>query len=368
MLLYLKIPYDQALIHRVRQVPGAYWNSSLKLWCVRDSDNVRAALQGQGLTDRLVEQDQEGRVAEKPKAQVNLTLKRESSPSQPREDARSRISTKSSPVEALEQMLIREGAAYSTRKSYCSMLGKLTKWYAGDVSKIARQDLLDFLTYCIEELGYSRSTMNQLVNALRAYYERVLGRPKDEFRLPRPRKKRSLPNVCSEEAALRMIREAKNCKHRTILAMIYGLGLRKGEVQKLLVKHLDLGRQVVRIQQAKGNKDRVLPLQPSLRMLLETYLREYRPKHWLFEGRDGAQYSATSIQSIFVQAKERSELPDQLTIHGLRHSYATHLVERGTPIHVVKDLLGHQNIQTTQIYLHTSSQRFKQVYDPLAGL
>ncbi|MGB3545867.1 MAG: tyrosine-type recombinase/integrase, partial [Saprospiraceae bacterium] len=120
--------------------------------------------------------------------------------------------------------------------------------------------------------------------------------------------------------------------------------------------------------QTKGNKDRHLPLHGGLLQLLQDYLADYRPTHWLFEGQTRGQYSATSIQSVFVSAKERSALPDQLTVDGLRHGYATHLVERGTPLQVVKDLLGHENIQTTKIYLHTSSERFRDLHDPLADL
>ena len=165
-----------------------------------------------------------------------------------------------------------------------------------------------------------------------------------------------------------MLRGVRNLKHRTILTLIYGLGLRKGEVQKLLVSHVDVQQGVLHVAQAKGNKDRVLVLQAALKDLLGRYLAKYRPSHWLFEGQTGGQYSATSIQAIFVRAKEESGLPAHMTIHGLRHSYATHMVERGTPLHVVKDLLGHESIQTTQVYLHTSSKRFQDLYDTLAGL
>ena len=263
---------------------------------------------------------------------------------------------------------MREGAAHQTVKSYRSVVRNLQAWWGRPLAEATREDLLAFLTYGIEERCYSRSTMNQVVNAVRAYYERVLGRPKDELRLPRPRKQRSLPNVCTEEEARRMLRETRNLKHRTILAMVYGLGLRKGEVQHLLVGDVHRERRTVHVRFAKGNKDRVLALQPSLLALLEDYLAAYRPRHWLFEGQTGGQYSATSIQVIFTRAKERSGLPPHLTVHGLRHSYATHMVEHGTPLHTVKELLGHESIQTTQIYLHTSSKKFADLHDPLAGL
>ena len=231
---------------------------------------------------------------------------------------------------------MREGAAHATIKSYWSALRMLARWWRGPLREASREDLLAYLTYCLKEKDYSRATMNQVVNAVRAYYERVLGWPKDELQLPRPRKNRTLPNVCSGEEALRMIRSVRNLKHRTILTLIYGLGLRKGEVQKLLVSHVDLNRGVIHIAQAKGNKDRMLSLQTTLAEQLGRYLEAYRPAHWLFEGQTGGQYSATSIQAIFVRAKEASRLPAQLTVHGLRHSYATHMVERGTPLRYSK--------------------------------
>ncbi len=343
-MLYLSIPYDQQLMTAVRKVNGARWDPKQRLWYAPDNPETRKAIEREGLQERLVI---------RPKSASALPA------------ATHGTSTASV---ALEQMLVREGAAYATRKSYGSAIRKLDNWYHGNLAEATRDELLEYLSYCVEELRYSRSTMNQIVNALRAYYERVLGRPKDELRLPRPRKKRSLPNVCSEDDALRMLRETKNLKHKIILALLYGLGMRKGEVQKLLVRHVDLKRGSIKIQQAKGNKDRMLALQSSLNSLLTNYLEIYQPQHWLIEGRDGAQYSAASIQAVFVQAKTRSKLPDQLTVHGLRHSYATHLVERGTPLHVVKELLGHESIQTTQIYLHTSSERLEVVYDPLRDL
>lgn len=380
VMLYLSIPSDLKLIEAVGKVRGARWRPHLKLWTVKDSSAVREAIRQQGLEDRLVEPDAKLESAQNRKTQTGSQKKGDCtiqlsrnptgllSPKPEKHAPTVKPELSIDAATALEEMLMREGAAYATRKSYSSAIRMLASWYAGDLRRATRDDLLRYLSYCIEEKRYSRATMNQVVNAIRAYYERVLGRPKDELRLPRPRKKRSLPNVCSEEEALNMLRETKNLKHRMILAMLYGLGLRKGELQKMLLRHVDMNRGVVKVVQSKGNKDRILVLQDSLKAMLAAYLAEYRPKHWLIEGQTGGQYSAASIQAVFVQAKDRSKLPEQLTVHGLRHSYATHLVERGTPLHVVKDLLGHENIQTTQIYLHTSSNRFVDVYDPLKGL
>ncbi len=261
-----------------------------------------------------------------------------------------------------------EGAAYATMKAYGGIVRQLQQWWVGPLEQVRRADLLAYMTHCIEKKRYSRATMNQVVNGIRAYYERVLGWPVDELRLPRQKRKRALPNVCSEEQVRRMLREVDNRKHRTMLAAIYCLGLRRGEVLRLLVRDIDLERGTIHVRQAKGNKDRILGIPTSLRPMLEEYLRRYAPEHWLFTGQAGGQYSATSIQKIFTRAKERSRLPPQLTLHGLRHSFATHMVEHGTALHVVQDLLGHGSIETTRVYLHTSKKQLAELYDPLGGL
>ena len=375
-MLYLRIPYDQVLMAAVRQVPGAKWNRAKRLWEVSDTAAARERIAGLGIedrvvgeaeasTDKLVEVRQARAYA---KTSDTLLGKPASKPKPGRAAHLSLTPEAQTELTALEETLMREGAAYATIKAYRGVLSGLCSWWGRPLEEATREDLLEYQTYCLKQKRYSRATMNQVVNAVRAYYERVLGRPKDELQLPRPRRKRSLPNVCSEEEALRMLREVRNLKHRTILTLIYGLGLRKGEVLRLLVRHVDLRRGTVHVVEAKGNKDRILSLQATLKGLLAEYLERHAPEHWLFEGQTGGQYSATSVQAIFTKAKERSGLPDHMTIHGLRHSYATHMVERGTPLHVVKELLGHESIMTTQIYLHTSSKRFGDLYDPLAGL
>ena len=360
----------------VRQVPGAKWNRAKRLWEVRDTAEARERIAGLGIEDRVVGEAEastdklvEVRQARAYAKTSDTKLGKPASKPKPGRAAHSSLTSEAqTELTALEETLMREGAAYATIKAYRGVLSGLCSWWGRPLEEATREDLLEYQTYCLKQKRYSRATMNQVVNAVRAYYERVLGRPKDELQLPRPRRKRSLPNVCSEEEALRMLREVRNLKHRTILTLIYGLGLRKGEVLRLLVRHVDLRRGTVHVVEAKGNKDRILSLQATLKGLLAEYLERHAPEHWLFEGQTGGQYSATSVQAIFTKAKERSGLPDHLTIHGLRHSYATHMVERGTPLHVVKELLGHESIVTTQIYLHTSSKRFGDLYDPLAGL
>lgn len=385
--IHYAIPYDRDLMARARSVPGAHWNKGLKLWEAPERRAAWLALEAAGLLDRVVGLPPAVQDPHLPGRPFGKTAK--AAPVAVRDVPRrtnegcdhrgAETATGRRELLELRETLMREGAAHATVKAYVGIVRQLQRWWARPLNEVTRADLLSYMTHCIERKHYGRATMNQVVNGTRAYYERVLGWPPDELRLPRQKKKRALPNVCSEEQVRRMLREVGNAKHRTILATVYGLGLRRGEVQRLMVGDVDLERGVVHVRQSKGNKDRVLGIPRSLRQMLEDYIRRYRPDHWFFVGQDGGQYSATSIQKVFTRAKERSGLPKQLTLHGLRHSYATLLksgapaphsfvVEHDTALHVIQNQLGHGSIETTRIYLHTSSKQLADLYDPLGEL
>ena len=365
--LRFAIPYDKRLIALAKTVPRARWDPSRKEWYAPETRAAWLALEAAGMLDRIVGQTRgqgRGETTGSPSRGGVADAKIKAATG----EAPWCVRTTEREQTALRQALMREGAAHTTVKAYVGIVRQLQRWWRRPLAEARRDDLLAYQTYCIEEKAYGRATMNQVVNGVRAYYERVLGWPADRLELPRPRRRRSLPNVCSEAEVRRMLRETTNWKHRAMLAMIYALGLRKGEVLALTVGAVNLERGTVHVESGKGNKDRILRVPPSLGALLESYVREYDPEHWFFEGQYGAQYSGTSVQRVFTRAKVRSGLPSHLTIHGLRHSYATHMVENGTGLHVVKDLLGHASILTTQIYLHTSSRAGEGLYDPLGDL
>lgn len=374
--IHYAIPYDQVLMARAKTVPGGRWNKGLRLWEAPESRAAWLALEAAELLDRVVavplgvqaSRSLGGPCGKTTKAAPVTVRAASEVQAEQRDGRRAGLATAERELLDLRETLMREGAAHATVKAYVGIVRQLQRWWARPLSKVRRADLLDYLTHCIERKRYSRATMSQVVNGVRAYYERVLEWPPDELRLPRQKRKCALPNVCSEEQVRRMLREVRNPKHQMILATIYGLGLRRGEVQRLMVGDVDLERGVVHIRQSKGNKDRMLGIPGSLREMLATYIRRYAPGHWFFEGQDGGQYSATSIQKVFTRAKERSRLPAQLTLHGLRHSYATHMIEHGTALHVVQDQLGHGSIETTRVYLHTSRKQLADLYDPLGGL
>lgn len=231
--------------------------------------------------------------------------------------------------------------------------------------KIDENEIRSYLQKMIQE-GKSNSYINQSLNSIKFYYEKVLGMPNRFYSIERPRKTYKLPDVLAKEEILAMLDCAGNLKHRCIISLIYSSGLRRSELLNLKPEDIDSKRMMVRIRQAKGNKDRLTILSPSTLEELRKYYRMYRPKEWLFEGIHGRPYSASSVLTIIKRAGARAGINRKVTPHMLRHSFATHLLERGTDIRHIQVLLGHQSTRTTEIYTHVADRSFMQIEDLLS--
>jgi site-specific recombinase XerD len=214
----------------------------------------------------------------------------------------------------------------------------------------------------------SNSYLNQVVNAVRYYYKDVLDdRSRVRF-IERPRRERKLPSVLSEEEVTAILRSVDNLKHQCILMLIYSAGLRLGELVGLRRSDIIPERKQIVIRGAKGRKDRISVLSPKVLERLNIYLDEYRPKEFLFEGQNGGCYSDTSVQAIFKTAKAKSGISAPATVHTLRHSFATHLLEKGTDLRYIQTLLGHSSSKTTEIYTHVSTKALGKIRSPLDDL
>ena len=202
----------------------------------------------------------------------------------------------------------------------------------------------------------------------KAFYNRVLGQVEKVQYLYRPKKQRKLPNVLSKEEMVLLIKSIDNLKHRTMIVLVYSAGLRRSEVLNLRLKDILFSRKCIFVRDSKGGKDRYVMLAPKAETILRTYMKANKPKYWLFQGQAGGRYSESSIQSLFEAAREKSKVNPYITIHGLRHSFATHLHEAGVPLNVIKDLLGHSSIKSTEIYIHISTKYMKEIQSPLESL
>jgi integrase/recombinase XerD len=236
------------------------------------------------------------------------------------------------------------------------------------VDTLDAEKLRSYFLYCTTELELSENTLHSRINAVKFYFEQVLHREKMFFDIPRPKKPSILPVTIHAEDIKKMLSVTTNLKHNTMLKLCYGMGLRVNEIIGLKIVHIDSKNMQVLLVAAKGKKDRYVNLPQSILDQLRTYYTEYKPKEYLFEGQYGGQYSIRSAQNVFKQALEKAKINKDVGIHSLRHSFATHLLEAGTDIRFIQELLGHQDIKTTQRYTHVSKQSIKSIESPLDKL
>ena len=245
----------------------------------------------------------------------------------------------------------------STLKNYRSAF-QLFLGHCGPRLPLAhsKQEVLDYLAGRVAA-GISETYQNLLINAIKFYYEQVEGQPRQYYNLPRPKRPHTNPKVLAQEEVKVLLQGTENRKHRAMLMLAYGLGLRLSEVLALTPADIDGKRMALYVRGGKGKKDRDLPLPESLLLLLREQFLEFRPVTFIFEGQHpGEPYSARSLQMVVKQAAARAGIQRPISLHMLRHSYATHLMEAGTDTRIIQDLLGHSSIKTTEIYTHVAQR------------
>ncbi len=265
------------------------------------------------------------------------------------------------------QQLTLKAYSPSTIKTYRNEFSQLLQTIKQkNVASLTPADLRRYMVYALEKEGISENTAHSRLNALKFYFEQVLGREKFFWEIPRPKKPQKLPKVLSEEKIIEGLLAVENLKHKTLLLLAYSAGLRVSEVIQLKIKDIDSERMQIRINNAKGKKDRVVTLSKSILVLLRKYYKEYQPATWLFEGQNPAEhYHARSAQLVFNAAFKQLNLPPGASFHSLRHSFATHLLENGTDIAYIQKLLGHNDIKTTLRYTHVSNRDIGKIESPL---
>lgn len=255
--------------------------------------------------------------------------------------------------------------ANNTVKTYVTFFELFINYHIDkELQEIDEADVRTFLQHLIQK-KYSNSYVNQAINAIKFYYEVVLGMPNRFYEIERPRKESKLPTVISKQEILSIIENTTNIKHRCIVQLLYGSGLRRSELLNLKLDDIDSNRMLVRVKGSKGNKDRLTLLSKKALTDLRLYFIEYKPLIYLFEGRNGKKYSAESVLSIVKMAAERAKIKVRVTPHVLRHSFATHLLESGTDLRQIQVLLGHGSTKTTEIYTHVATNTFETIKNPL---
>lgn len=236
------------------------------------------------------------------------------------------------------------------------------------VDDLDSERLRGYFLYCINTLKLSENTLHSRINAIKFYFEQVLRREKFFFEIPRPKKPSILPKVINAQDIKKIFEVTTNLKHNTMLKLCYGMGLRVSEIVNLKITDIDSKNMQVFIESGKGKKDRYVNLPLSILEQLRIYFLEYKPKKYLFEGQHGDMYSTRSAQQVFKDALKKAKINKDVGIHGLRHSFATHLLEAGTDVTFIQQLLGHNDLKTTLRYIHVSKKTLKNIKSPLDSM
>ncbi|HRN48721.1 MAG TPA: tyrosine-type recombinase/integrase [Niabella sp.] len=270
------------------------------------------------------------------------------------------------------QKLVLKSYSASTIRTYRNEFMQLLKLLRNKpVTDLSVEDVKRYMHYAIEKQGIGEHTAHSRINALKFYFEQVLGKERFFWEIPRPKKPLQLPKVLGEQELRRLFASVSNKKHKAILFTAYGAGLRVSEVVRLKLSDIDSDRMQIFVERAKGKKDRYVMLSPLVLDILRAYIKESKPRPgvYVFEGTEaGIPYSVKSAQKIFQLAREKAGIKKHISFHGLRHSFATHLLEKGVDVRYIKDLLGHFSIKTTERYLHVKKEQLINILSPLDSL
>ena len=272
-------------------------------------------------------------------------------------------------LNALREKLILKSYSKNTQRTYYYEFAQFLYLLGNhDVNSLDEKRIRSYFLYCAETLQMKESQINSRYNAVKFYYEQVLGRKKFFIDLPRPKMPSQLPKHISVRDIKKLFAAVSNPKHALMLKLCYGMGLRVSEIVNMKITDIDSGNMQVLVESGKGKKDRYVNLPESILEDLRAYYKEYRPKMYLFEGQGGGKYSIRSAQNVFKAAMTKANINKDIGIHGLRHSFATHLLEKGTDISYIQQLLGHNDIKTTMRYAKVAQKSLKSVKSPLDNL
>jgi integrase/recombinase XerD len=259
-----------------------------------------------------------------------------------------------------------KGLSPRTIRTYLHWMEQFTIHYGKSPDQLGDEEIRNYLHHLLKEKRASQASMNQAYSALKFFYVRTLQREWNGTKIPRSKIPKRLPVVLSQEEVQRLFSATENLKHLAAFMTIYSGGLRIGEAVKLRLSDIDKERMAIRVRQGKGAKDRYTILGERALGALREYWQAYRPEGWLFPGEKAGNYlSVSSIQRAFHGALSRAGISKKASVHTLRHSFATHLLERGIDLYFIQRLLGHSSAKTTSVYIHVARKNITQIKSPI---
>lgn len=350
--LLICFPYNRGLISRIKEIPGWRWHPQQKCWSVPHTATAVSQL------ERLPQR--------KPPAFLLCP-----SPAAALPKGRGGLyAAEQAFLESVAQELKLRGYSPRTRKVYQHHLLRFRRHFGQEIHRIGNPQIRQYLLHLIDEVQVSRAYLNQAISAIKFLFTQVLHLPAIVEALPRPRRERKLPLVLSRPQVLRIFAAISHLKHRALLMVAYSAGLRVSEVVRLRRVDIDAERGLIRVRQAKGRKDRYTTLSQVALGIFEAYWAAYEsPAGWLFPGASPEKHlSIRSVQRVLETARQRAQITKPVTMHTLRHSFATHLLEDGTDLRYVQELLGHSRPETTMIYTHVTQKDLRRIRSPLDNI
>ena len=322
------------LIARIKEIDGARWSQSLVAWHLPDTEENRE--------------------------RFKIAPRSHSLPS----------GEGMAQIEKFKQYLRSKRYSESTLTTYSEALKTFLVFYREKpIADITNEDVIVYNNEYILKNNLSASFQNQTVNAIKLFFQTIRETKMMVDKIHRPKRAKVLPNVLSKEEVKLILNAHSNIKHKMMLSLIYSCGLRRGELLALKPVHIDSKRNIVLLKNSKGKKDRIAPLSAKILEMLREYYISFRPRTFLFEGViPGEPYSEKSLQSVLKQALKKVGITKPVSLHWLRHSYATHLLESGTDLRYIQELLGHSSSKTTEIYTHVSTKSLQQIKSPFDDL
>lgn len=358
----IRFPYDPDLVELVKELPGRRYHKEGTYWTVPGGEESWRRL-GETLGGRVVRFGSSVSLS-----QQSLFYGASGKKAGNRGDSSGTGNGNGKCLARYAEELKMRGYTGKTLRAYEGHLRRFAGFVQVPLEEVDEKSVRGYLLHLIEEQSRSSSYVNQTISALSLFYKTVVPRTFG-FDLPRPKREKKLPQVLGMEAVLRILTAPVNVKHRAILYLIYAAGLRVGEAVRMRLNDIDSERMMIRIRQGKGKKDRYTMLSAAALALLREYVRKDRPTHWLFPGANGEGHlHERTVQKVFEQARVKAGIPKGPTVHTLRHSFATHLLEQGTDLRFIQELLGHASTKTTEIYTHVSRKTLQNIQSPLDRL
>lgn len=349
--IIVSFPYSDELVNKMRLIPGARWNREERVWKFPHNDEPLKAF-------KQVFEEEELIIADK---LMRYFVKR------PPDNILNSWINESENL--LKEQLKLKGYSSKTVKSYLGHIRRLIEFQGKELKDLTSGEIKIYLLYLIDDCNHSHSYVNQAISAINFYYRNVYRNEEAIQFVSRPKKVKKLPSVLNQSEVMKILNSVTNEKHKAILYLVYSSGLRVGEVVRLKVKDIDSERMLIHVRQAKGKKDRYTVLSNVALTHLRVYVRKYNPTFWLFPSWNNQSHlNERSVQKIFERAKDKAGILKTASVHTLRHSFATHLLENGTDLRYIQELLGHSTPKTTEIYTHVSERDVGRIQSPLDRL